>query len=719
MCQLGDEMKKQKRWLSLILAVALLLALAEGILPASRAADDGVLRFNADGKFTVMQLTDIQDNADVDPGTISLITRALARYTPDLVVFTGDNIRGFMSRNSFRSSVDQFLAPLLQTGTKYAVTFGNHDEDGVWPSFPGSREEQYAYYKQKGGSLFVDHDVPELDGTGSGAISIYPYGQSADTPAFQIFLMDSGSYEGIGYSGIMTNQIDYYLTTNTVVPCLWFQHIPVPEIYDLLTQVPPGSPDSFEGSWDPFNNFTWAINHDRIHWEFSGSTIPAEIYKQSPGPTKLSTYQETHHRSSPQFGSRTVYEAWLAAGNMRGAYFGHNHMNTFVGTTPDGIMLGYGKAATLKGHNDGDPGCRVFEIDESGNYTTISVTVSSLDSYSPGNYALVNNALDTVRAVHNRQVFYRVNPQNDPNYHVHGGSPVTGGYYLPTIYTSSADALRAAISQVQMHLDSRFQARIDAFAASILSAWNELELKQADYSSVNEVLDHSDGQTILTPPLYNQTHPNQRLPVSFYTEESVQLWSLAVEEVTFGLKAPSQTVVDEDAAHLIAAFNTLILKPGYETPRLFTLKDSDIYVCDSTGTLYGLPVGVTQQFFASAVHVSDKATLAYTLYGGFGTGTKVMLTDPNKGSILAEYYLLLFGDVNGDGNIDSNDAGRITDIANWMYDWPSELEVVLRRAADLNADGNVDSVDADILTEAENWNMNIDQLTGLASVLVN
>lgn len=705
--------------MSFLLAVALLLALAEGILPSSRAADDGLLRFNADGKFTVMQLTDIQDNADVDPGTILLITRALARYTPDLVVFTGDNIRGFMSRNSFRSSVDQFLAPLLQTGTKYAVTFGNHDDDGIWPTFPGSREEQYAYYKQKGGNLFVDHDVPELDGTGSGAIPIYSYGQAVDNPAFQIFLMDSGSYEGIGYSGVMTNQIDYYLTTNTDVPCLWFQHIPVPEIYDLLTQVPPGSPDSFEGSWDPFNNFTWALNHDRIHWEFSGSNIPSEIFKQAPGPTKPSTYEAPHHRSSPQFGSKTLYEAWLAAGNMRGAFFGHNHMNTFVGTTLDGIVLGYGKAATLRAHNDGDPGCRVFEIDENGDYNTISVTVSSMDSYSPGNYALVNNALDAVRAVHNRQVYYRVNPQNDPMYHVHGGSPATGGYYLPAMYTASVDVLRNAIAQVQTHLDSRFQARIDAFAASILSAWNTLELKQADYSAVNEMLVHSDGKTILAPPRYNQTHPDQRLPVSFYTEESVQLWFLAVEAVTVGLKAPSQTVVDGYAANLSAKYNALTLKSGYEAPRLFTLPDSDIYVCESTGMLYGLPVGITPQIFASAVHVGGKATVAYTLYGGFGTGTKVTLTDPDTGSIQAEYYLLLFGDVNGDGNIDSNDVGRITDIGNWLYDWPPELEAVLHRAADLNADGNVDSVDADILTETENWNMNIDQLTGLAGVFVN
>lgn len=53
------------------------------------------LRFNSDGTFRVLQMADIQDGPNVREDTIRLIEAAIKKTHPDLIVFTGDQIRGY------------------------------------------------------------------------------------------------------------------------------------------------------------------------------------------------------------------------------------------------------------------------------------------------------------------------------------------------------------------------------------------------------------------------------------------------------------------------------------------------------------------------------------------------------------------------------------------------------------------------------------------------
>lgn len=53
------------------------------------------LHFRSDGSFRVLQMADIQDGPDVSPDTIRLLEAAIAQADPDLVVLTGDQIRGY------------------------------------------------------------------------------------------------------------------------------------------------------------------------------------------------------------------------------------------------------------------------------------------------------------------------------------------------------------------------------------------------------------------------------------------------------------------------------------------------------------------------------------------------------------------------------------------------------------------------------------------------
>lgn len=368
----------KKRVLSILLALTLIVAVIPFSALTSSAAFSGTLQFNQSGKFRIIQLADIQDYNNVSSRVITMITNAMVRYQPDLVVFTGDNYTGGYWTSYFETAVNKFTQPLINNNIKYAVTFGNHDDESTAPS----KTTQYNYYKSRGGDLFVDHDVSALTGVGSGVMPIYPYGQTSGTPAFQVYLMDSGTYASSGYENPRTDQIDYYIQrsqTYPTVPSLWFQHIIVPDVFwETMTTTSNGTPGQ-SGNGSAFGSQTWYLQTNRINWAKSGQeTTVANIFKELPCPPNESVYKDSAHRSSSSYGSKTLYEAWRDYGNMLGTYYGHDHKNSFVTTTQHGIDIGFGKAATLESYNDGNPGFRVFDLDVNGTYATHNVTEADL-----------------------------------------------------------------------------------------------------------------------------------------------------------------------------------------------------------------------------------------------------------------------------------------------------------------------------------------------------
>ena len=552
-------MKKRKRILSMFLALAMAATMIPLSAIKSSATYGGTFSFNSQGKFTVMQISDIQDNADVDATVISMITKAIARYSPSLVIFTGDNVTGNLLESSFESSVNEFLAPLLSTGTKFAVTFGNHDAEGI----SASKSTQYSYYMSHGGSCAVDMDVPALDGVGNGVIPIYPYGQSSGTPAFQLYVMDSGDSASSGYDCCYTSQIDYYIQrsqTYPTVPSLWFMHIPVCDYYtSIMSTVPSGTTNSFTGNGTPWSSNAWALNPSMINWSKSGGTTVASIYKEPPCPANLDTYQSTAHRSSSAYGSLTTYQAWVKYGKMLGCYVGHDHQNSFVSTTADGIDLGYCKAATLYAYNDGNPGLRVFQLSTDGTYTTQSVTNNDLQ-YNVGDYTAVNNAINDARFISNGTTYYRANNINDPNYYNASSITIGTGIYPASSFVNNAADLASAINSVAFGLDTRYQSTIDAYATSVSSAWQALSLKPADYTAVNTNMGYTNGTAILAPPFYSATNSGQWLPRSYYTNTTLAAWDAAYNAVVTGLKIPSQATVDGYASALSTAYQALRLR---------------------------------------------------------------------------------------------------------------------------------------------------------------
>ena len=295
--------------------------------------------FGPDGTFTFFHLTDLHLNPNgrkLHPSVERIILAALEKYRPSLLVLTGDNVNGqngdVNSRGKFEETVDPLIELFGSKEVPFCVTFGNHDSEKKGPD-RFSRQEQYDYYKAKGGKFFVDHDVPELYGVGSGVVRIFKRG--ARKPSFNLFVMDSGDY-----------------------------HIIVPDVNvgGLFVDAPPCSDPKAKENDE--NGYKMSCPDGERRMLLAKGV--AGVLKEHTCPPYWKTYCDEAHT----FEGRTLYDSWKKMGNLKGAYFGHDHMNTFDGVDANGIRLGMTKCCTYWSYNDGNPGLRVFKVSADGTYST-------------------------------------------------------------------------------------------------------------------------------------------------------------------------------------------------------------------------------------------------------------------------------------------------------------------------------------------------------------
>ena len=147
--------------------------------------------------------------------------------------------------------------------------------------------------------------------------------------------------------------------------------------------------------------------------------------------------------------------------------------------------------------------------------------------------------------------------------------------------------------------------------------------------------------------------------------------------------------------------------------KAFETKNGAI-IDNASGYIYGLDAGITSvdSYFNVLV---DGAEWVYELgqFGGFGTGTKATL---KKGdTTVAEYTILIYGDLNGDGWYDGEDAFLANLIVKGMLK-QADLPDYMWKAADCNHDGVINETDVDLLMGAGLRKNDIDQNSSLSEL---
>ncbi len=334
--------------------------------------------FGENGTFTFLMISDWHRKRGRSDTAreIALLRTAISRFSPSLVVFGGDNISpGENGRGVFENLMAPVMAEFKASATPLCVAFGNHDSEPPESdrSFV-SRQEQYDWYKSSLGDLFVDHDVPELTGVGTGVVPVFLRG--ASKPAFKIYVADSGDHpkrdangrlvKGSGWDNPHSDQIAWYLRESADgAPHIWIQHIIVPDANCHGLFVPAGEGEGRKDFLMP----------DGSKRRMKLAVGAAGICAETTCPPYWNTYRDAAHTAD----SLTLYDAWRKSRCMKGAFFGHDHTNTFDGMDANGIRLGMTKSFNCGGsYGDGEPGFRVFRVRQDGSFDTWIETEKTL-----------------------------------------------------------------------------------------------------------------------------------------------------------------------------------------------------------------------------------------------------------------------------------------------------------------------------------------------------
>lgn len=358
------------KYVALVLVIVMLSSFAvygAGYTPAEKAQ----LKFNSDGEFKILQITDIQDNFHLRKIAKTFIKYAVEQTHPDLVVLTGDNVSGYLSGSVLFPEVDRTMVKECidnimeifepyynQWGMRVAVVFGNHDDQLTWVT----KEEQIAMYSAYDSFIGYDEAIENIDIYGCGNYMV-PIFSSDYTPvtedeidytniAYNLMMIDSNTYTdflGVSdYDAVHDDQLKWFegetarinALSGKNVKSMVFQHIIVPEIYDALVKVDEGTQGAVEA--DDGNYYV----------------LPAGAkghLGEAPCPPSRDVYNNEYER--------------LINVGAEAFFFGHDHKNDFEVEYKGATMYatsGVGFAA----YGDSSRGVRLITLHENGGNVT-------------------------------------------------------------------------------------------------------------------------------------------------------------------------------------------------------------------------------------------------------------------------------------------------------------------------------------------------------------
>lgn len=215
--------------ISFVNIITLLTLLSIGTF--SCAAQNPVLKFNENGRFKIVQFTDIHFKYENTASDIALqrINEVLEAEKPDLVIFTGDVIYSKPGDKPMRKVLEQ----VSNREYPFVVTFGNHDDEQEV-----TRAQLYDLIRQIPFNLLPDRGMADSpDYVLTVKSSVNPYKNAA-----LLYCMDSCAYSPLedveGYGWFKFEQVDWYRkqsaaytaqNNNRPLPALAFFHIPLPE----------------------------------------------------------------------------------------------------------------------------------------------------------------------------------------------------------------------------------------------------------------------------------------------------------------------------------------------------------------------------------------------------------------------------------------------------------------------------------------------------------
>ena len=330
--------------LILVLCCAPSLAAGKnGADAAGAAGGAGKLAFGPDGKFTILQITDAQDDMYPAHELIPFLKKSIELASPDLIVCTGDMVEDTRpcdfgvddhpiwegvktadpekTRANTEKAADFVFSVFEESGVPFAVALGNNDwkvgmDGDDWLRLL-DKYEMNITADMSVGSGGVDYRLPVWSSDGK-------------TTLFDLYCLDTGRH------GISDESLEWFRTESAArkdadgkaVPSFVFQHIPVGECGRLFEKCKKSDPG-------------------------------AERY--AFGYYRLIDGAQGYFQSAYMGSDSEEFSAWKESGSVIAAFFGHMHQDGYTGTY-DGIELNLTYGCEFA--KNGPYGVRVITLDE-------------------------------------------------------------------------------------------------------------------------------------------------------------------------------------------------------------------------------------------------------------------------------------------------------------------------------------------------------------------
>ncbi len=330
------------------------------------------LRFSKDGKFKILHITDIHKiHPDMDDdknrsipdrnskNTLYTIEKCIEISKPDLIVFGGDNIGGHwdeMTNEYALWCLDKIISAVKKRNIPLAVVFGNHDAQNEHFIPVLSREIQLSIYMNYD-NFRGCYNEEDVYGCGNCHLPVLSYG--SDEIMWNIWCFDSNDYirnpdrSIISYDAdfVHKDQLEWYENTvkneklkyGKTIPAVLFQHIPINQEHDFIEECEEKGSDYF--------------HNGKFYRAKNGALKEGKILEIPCAPLK----------------DRSEFEAWLRCGDIKAAFFGHDHANSFR-FDKDGISLFQTIGCGYETYGD-EHGGRLITLFENGEYSTETIVI--------------------------------------------------------------------------------------------------------------------------------------------------------------------------------------------------------------------------------------------------------------------------------------------------------------------------------------------------------
>ena len=264
------------------------------------------------------------------------------------------------------------------------------------------------------------------------------------------------------------------------------------------------------------------------------------------------------------------------------------------------------------------------------------------------------------------------------------------------LYTDeSVAALNGKIAAIEYNLDINYQSEVDNMTADIVKATKDLMLKLADYTELQNILNLLDNSA---SEIYTNTYINFNEVMSLVTD-------YRENHVRMDVTIDRQDEVDEMADVLQGYIDSLVPAPE----EYFGFAEG-VEVIEQGGVMYvgGFRKSMSESQLERYLDYENVEVECEASSNRFGTGSTITVTYSNGDT--QTYVIIIYGDVNGDAKIDSEDASCLEATLNLTED---PLTGAYKLAANISgSNSKVNDSDLTALADVAASVLEIDQLTG-------